>query len=185
MRIQAHVNPDLDKVKELILFVAKRSEEDPYFGGVKLNKILFWADVQAFRERNQSVTRMRYRRLPHGPAPTALIPALKQLEDEGACHEEQRRLGSLTQKRVVPDREPDLSSIEEWELAYVEAAIRDLWSRTATSARDWSHEFPAYELTREGDYIPMKRMLLRKVRRLTDAEVEFGRRVFEEAGFKE
>lgn len=185
MRIQAHTPPDLDKVKELILFVAQRSGEDPYFGGVKLNKILFWADVQAFRERNQSVTGMRYRRLLHGPAPTALIPALKQLEDEGACHEEQRRLGPLTQKRVVPDRDPDLSLLEDWERECLEAAIRDLWSHTATSASDWSHEFPAYGLTREGAYIPMKRMLLRKVRDLTDEEVEFGRRVFEEAGFKE
>jgi len=183
--VQAHSDPDLDRIKELILFIAKRCQDDPYFGGVKLNKILFWADVQSFRDRNQSVTQMRYRRLTHGPVPTALIPALKQLEDEGACHEEERPLGSVMQKRVIADREPELSRVDEHDLAYIEAAIRDLWNHTATSVSAWSHEFLAYELTPEGDYIPMKRMLLRKIRELTEAEQEFGRRVFEEAGYTE
>lgn len=182
-QVKAHSGPDLHRIKELILFIAKRCADDPYFGGVKLNKILFWADVQSFRERNQSVTQMRYRRLPHGPVPTALIPALKQLEEEGACHEEERPMGAKTQKRVIADRAPDLAGLDEADLLYVETAIRDLWSHTAGSASAWSHEFPAYDLTPEGDYIPIKRMLLRKVRELTDAEQEFGRRVFEEAGF--
>lgn len=180
--VRAHSGPDLPRIKELILFIAKRCEEDPYFGGVKLNKILFWADAQAFRERNQSVTHMRYRRLPHGSVPTALIPALKQLEVEGACHEEERPLGPVTQRRVIADREPDLSRVDERDLVFVEAAIHDLWNHTASSASAWSHEFPAYELTPEGDYIPMRRMLLRKVRPLSEAEQEFGRRVFEAAG---
>ena len=38
------------KFRELILYVARRSEDDKYFGAVKLNKILYFSDFNAYRE---------------------------------------------------------------------------------------------------------------------------------------
>jgi len=38
-----------EKFRELILYIARKSEDDPKFGAVKLNKILFFSDFAAFR----------------------------------------------------------------------------------------------------------------------------------------
>ena len=35
------IRPDDAKLKELILLICKESEDDPRFGAVKLNKLLF------------------------------------------------------------------------------------------------------------------------------------------------
>lgn len=37
------------KMKELILYLASRSEEDPRFSATKLNKLLFYCDFTAYR----------------------------------------------------------------------------------------------------------------------------------------
>ena len=37
------------KLRELVVLVANKSEGDPHFGAVKLNKILYYAEFQAFR----------------------------------------------------------------------------------------------------------------------------------------
>ena len=49
--------PGDDRLGEAIVYVAERMADDPGGqGAVKLNKILWWADFESFRERGRSVT---------------------------------------------------------------------------------------------------------------------------------
>ena len=60
------------KMRELILYVASKSQHDPKFGSTKLNKILFFADFAFYFKHGRSVTGQEYMRLKHGPAPRRL-----------------------------------------------------------------------------------------------------------------
>src|ERR1035437_1475045 len=61
--------PNDDKLRELVLYIATASEGDEPFGKVKLNKILFFADFEAYRRFVRSITGHEYQKLAQGPAP--------------------------------------------------------------------------------------------------------------------
>jgi len=60
------------KFQELMLYIASRSADDQKFGATKLNKILFYADFQAYLSLGKSITGAEYQRLGNGPAPREL-----------------------------------------------------------------------------------------------------------------
>ena len=73
------------KFRELVLYVARKSEADPRFGATKLNKILFYADFWAYSKLGRSISGQKYRRLDQGLALRRLLQAVARLERELAC----------------------------------------------------------------------------------------------------
>ena len=53
---QRKIRPNDAKLRELILYVAERCENDPDFGALKLNKILFNADFIAYALTGKAIT---------------------------------------------------------------------------------------------------------------------------------
>src|SRR5687767_11634112 len=113
-------NMDKKKLGELILYISKKSELDPNFGAVKLNKILFYSDFIAFGRLGKAITEQDYQRLDQGPAPRRLLPVREDLIDRGyLAIQEVARFGK-TQKRTVALRDPDLSIFTAEEIALVD-----------------------------------------------------------------
>ena len=73
---------DEQKLRELILLIARSSERDEHFGATKLNKILFYSDFWAYRKLGRSITGEVYRKLEHGPAPKRLLPVVRRMEKD-------------------------------------------------------------------------------------------------------
>ena len=61
----------LDKLTEAVVYLAKGSENDPYFGETKLVKLLYYADCAAYLQTGAPITGVTYLRYPHGPYPEA------------------------------------------------------------------------------------------------------------------
>ena len=79
--------PGDSRLGEAMLYVAGRLADDPAgaWCGFKLNKVLWWADFESFRERGHSVTGAVYQKLKEGPAPVRLLPTRKRLLNSGAA----------------------------------------------------------------------------------------------------
>src|SRR4051794_11181803 len=75
--------PDDRKFRELVLYLAERSEGDKHFGATKLNKLLFYADFVYYLYFGNSITGHTYQKLEHGPAPRALKPIVAAMEGDG------------------------------------------------------------------------------------------------------
>jgi hypothetical protein len=142
------------KLKELILYVAFRSSDDPRFGAVKLNKILFFADFEAYRRLGESITGATYQHLDEGPAPRAFVPMRDELLAEEAIRVSRREYFGGEQQRIEPLRAPKLDLFSIAELEIVEEVIRELWQLNAKQASELSHYEPAWQLTRSGEDIP-------------------------------
>src|SRR5437868_742907 len=83
MAKRAKFKPDDEKLRELILLIASRSEGDPKFGKVKLNKLLFHCDFSAYLTFGQPITGQEYFALKQGPAPRRFLPVTKKMRDKG------------------------------------------------------------------------------------------------------
>ena len=148
------------KLRELILYIAQRSAGDPFFGGIKLNKILFNADFTSYGRRREAVTGQEYQRLKNGPAPRRMKPILRDLEDSGDIVMEKVEIGRYTQDRVIPKREPDLSMLDKADLALVDESIALIRPMSGSYVSDLSHEFVGWKIVKEGETIPYNTVFL-------------------------
>ena len=118
--------PNDHKFKELILYIAEKSEGDRTFGATKLNKILFYSDFLAFLELGKAITWHRYQRLenrrPRSPC--------YQCRPKWKKHEEIARVPRVyrgrTQKVTLALAGPDLKVFTAQEIAIVTEVIEAL-----------------------------------------------------------
>ena len=124
---------DDSRLKEMIVYIAAKCQEDPGFGAVKLNKILFRADFQAYRLRGRPVTGTAYFRLRYGPAPRAMVPVMRELHSQDAVRTQRRIVGGLEQKRPIALRPANLGHFSGEDIAIVDDIIDDLWGKSAVA----------------------------------------------------
>lgn len=150
-----------EKFKELILYVADQSFADPSFGATKLNKLLFFSDFLAYQDLGEPVTGATYQRLPHGPAPRELLPALRELEAEGRAQRIERAHFNRQQKRVMPLDEPDLSHFSAEEISLVDSVLSALRNANAMEASNLSHRLSVgWQIAGDRQEIPYESVFL-------------------------
>lgn len=168
------------KFSELVLYIALRSEDDRLFGATKLNKVLFYADFQAFLNWGAPITGATYQKLTHGPAPKQLLPTKQKLIANGDVLEREVQLFRGTRKRIIPLREPDLSVFSADEIALVDTVMAKLASRNAQEVSDMTHELPGWILPEIGEAMPYETVFLgAEMPELTVEQVELGKRIGE------
>ncbi|HVX79823.1 MAG TPA: Panacea domain-containing protein [Devosiaceae bacterium] len=139
------------RLREAALYVMRRSENSDFFGLVKLNKILWRADFQSYRERFSPVTGRQYQRLQNGPAPVEMKPILNELIARGDIV--LRSTSVPGEQRPVAIAQPNLQHFSAYDLRYLDEAIEYYREKTAREASDLSHGL-AWLTRQDGDPIP-------------------------------
>jgi uncharacterized phage-associated protein len=145
-----------EKFRELVVYVAEKSADDPRFGAVKLNKILYYSDFIAYRRLGHSITDDEYQNLEEGPAPRHMLNAQRDLEQAGAVKVETREYFNNQQKRMVALRGPKPGVLDATELAIVDEVITELRPLNAREASDRSHREFGWRTTNVGEAIPYR-----------------------------
>lgn len=155
--------PDIDgeaRLRELILYVASRCQNDPKFGAIKLNKILWWADFAAYGQRGRPITGVEYMRLPQGPVPRRLVPVREAMQADGDLGVAVvQTYGGYEQKRPVALRRANLDLFSAGDIAIVDHVIDALRHKTARGASSQSHG-KAWEIASDRDSIPYEAVFL-------------------------
>ncbi len=147
---------DESKAAELILLIAKQTEEDPTAGSTKLNKILYFAEISHMRRTGEPITGSEYQKQPHGPTLRMMRPIVRDLDSQGAAKEIEEDYFGYSQKRLVALRAPDLSSFSGEEIASVMDMIRQMWGKNAKEVTEISHEDPGWQAVEQGERIPLE-----------------------------
>lgn len=146
---------DAQKLGELVLYVADRCQTHELFGKIKLNKILFYSDVNAYSRRGRSITGVAYVKHQFGPVPSGIDVVIQDLSDDRAAVVRVRDMPDLTeQKRVVPLRKPDLTRFTAEEIAIVNEIIDWMRPMSARQISDLTHETAGWCAARMGETIP-------------------------------
>lgn len=165
--------PNDDKMRELILFIAEKSEGDRSFGATKLNKLLFFADFSAYLQFGEAITWHRYQKLKKGPAPRALLPIIDEMKESGELKITERAHFGLKQKRAIALRSADLSAFSAPEVDLVNEIIESCWGKSASEISEDSHQFIGWQLAEENEDIPYEVALVGD-RPIGDKERKFG-----------
>ena len=126
----------------MVLYLAERSKDDVGFGKVKLNKLLFRADFEAFRLLGASITGEEYKRQEHGPVAAHLPSLLRRFEDAGVLTVDEIPAGPYV--RLVPvlgeGHSPNLELFSGEEREIIDRALDELRVHGAKTVSEWSHE---------------------------------------------
>jgi len=162
-----------EKLRELIVYSAEKSRDDPTFGSVKLNKILYYADFYAYRTLGAPISGAEYQRLPEGPAPRWLLTDRHDLLADGSIEIEHRQVFNHVQQRVVPKRPVRPGVLSEREIALVDEVIAALRFMNARQVSDMSHEELGWRLVGDRETIPYRTAFL-SAEPLTQHQIERG-----------
>lgn len=146
--------PDAGKLKELVIFIASRSDGDAHFGKTKLNKILFYSDFMHYARHGRSITGFAYLRMPYGPCPEDLPSVLEEMARDETLRIADRRHFTKVQQRPVALREANLDAFSGSEVAAILEVIDALWDESAVSVSELSHEFIGWKLATPFERIP-------------------------------
>jgi hypothetical protein len=171
------------KMKELILYLASKSEEDPRFSSTKLNKLLFYCDFEAYRQLGHSITGHSYQKLPFGPAPKAVLPILSQMQRDGDCDEVRKDYFGKEQRRVKANRPSQTALFSEEELQLADQILKDLWESSASEVSERSHGFIGWQAAAINEVIPYETVFVGDPSTpVEEDEIEFCRQLERDAG---
>jgi uncharacterized phage-associated protein len=146
----------MDRLKNLMLYIAKESQGDSLFGATKLNKLLFFIDFEAYALQGKPVTEATYIKMKFGPIPREVSEVERELVNASRATIERRLTMGGTQKRLKPLEEPDMSAFSEEEIALVDAMIKKYEGYGAQDLSRITHTYRPWLSTNEGDIIPFE-----------------------------
>jgi hypothetical protein len=138
------------KMKELILYICKKSEKDKKFGSTKLNKELFYADFTAYRKYGKAITGVRYQKITNGPAPRCIPPLTQEMKAGGELDIVKRDYAGYTQHVPMALRAPK-NIFSEQEKEVIDATIEALKTFNGSDCSNCSHGLFWWDLFTNGE----------------------------------
>ncbi|MBF0391321.1 MAG: SocA family protein [Alphaproteobacteria bacterium] len=143
------ISLDWAKFVAMVHYVCNSVSDDPTkLGAVKLQKILWNSDREAYLRLGHPISGAGYVKMQRGPAAPKLNDALAELEANGRLVTSDIPRGPHRQKLFLSMRAADPSVFSQDELAIIDHWIRKILPKTAAKASDDSHDltWEIYEL---------------------------------------
>lgn len=142
-----------DKFKDLVHYICHKADRDE-LGAVKLNKILWYSDVDSYINRGTPLTGAVYIKRQLGPVPKEVLRALDDLTAEGKMVVRDIPFFRNIKREYISLVEPDIGRFKASEIDLVADILHDIChNHTAESISDASHDI-IWELAEIGEEIP-------------------------------
>jgi hypothetical protein len=168
------IQPNDEKLRELILLISEWSQSDEKFGAIKLNKLLFHSDFSAFLTFHKPITGHEYFALPQGPAPKLLLPITKQMQAKQELAYQEVLYYGHKQRRPIALRSANVSLFTPAEVKLISQTVQKFWHLSASEISDQSHLFLGWKAAKEKEVIPYSTALISQ-RQPTKEEIRRGR----------
>jgi Protein of unknown function (DUF4065) len=167
------IQPNDEKLRELILLISEWSQADEKFGAIKLNKLLFHCDFSAFLTFKKPITGQEYFALPQGPAPRRLKPITEKMKHRQELAYQQVRYHGYIQQRPIALRTANIDVFTPAEVKLIHQTVQKFWQMSASEISDQSHLFLGWKTAKEKETIPYSTALV-SLRRPTEKEKGLG-----------
>ena len=147
--------PDLqvDKFKNVLLYVLECCAGKPNVGETVLNKLLYFCDFNYYEIYEVHLTGARYKKLPYGPVPQKMGGSLNQMIDKGQLKRIKTEYHGLPQTRYIPLEKADLRLLSAAEKTVIDHVIQQMSDWNANIISEYSHKDMPWLATQNGDYI--------------------------------
>jgi hypothetical protein len=147
---------DRQKFKSLVHYICWKCDDPSQLGSTKLNKILWYAETLAFLNFGVSMTGAKFVKRQFGPAPTAIMPILNELENEKVLLVREASFYGYSKKEFFSLAAPTVGSFFTPEqISIVDGVIDGVCKEhTAKSISSISHD-AIWEMAVVGEELPL------------------------------
>ena len=131
---------NLDKFKQVFLYILERVGNRPNVGMTVLYKLLYFVDFDYFEKYEEQLMGLTYIKNHHGPTPKEFIKVIEQMKQAGELEEIKSKYFTYEQKKYLPVVHPDLSKISGQELELIDNVLNRLAGKNAIELSDYSHK---------------------------------------------
>jgi hypothetical protein len=144
-----------DRTEAVAHYVIARSDPNK-LGAVKLNKVMWFADLEAYRRFGRTITgQTSYEKRQHGPVPNDIVRSIRRLEQADKIATRNVPTFGGVRREHVWLKKPDVSVFSSEEVDILNEAI--VWvcdNHTAKSISELSHD-ALWEQAELGEQIPV------------------------------
>lgn len=160
------------KFKSLVHHVIHECASSPdQLGAIRLNKVLWFADVTAYKMDGRSITGEKYVKRQFGPAPGRILRALDELARDGAILVLDPEV-EYAPRKFYSLAAPPPGRLSNGEKLITSAVLDDVLGRTASEISEMSHD-DVWQAAEIGEEIPMYATLASTPGEITEAVVEW------------
>lgn len=167
-----------EKLKDLILYITRKMENDPAAGRTKLAKVLYFADIESYRRYREPVSGTAYARADHGPVPEGYLDVLTEMEGAGQIQTDCRPFYGRTQYHLRALAEANLDKLSGRDVSVVDEVIEKVWHLNASEISKITHNY-VWQNMENGEQIPYEACLLSDDPPTSD-EIEIGKQLADE-----
>ena len=166
---------NLDKFKEVLLYVLSKVGSKPNVGELVLYKLLYFIDFNYYEKYEEQLIGATYIRNNYGPTPKEFIKIVEDMEGKD-LRKIQDSYFQYPQTKYLPLRKPDLSKINTQEQKVIDDVINTLSDMNAKQISDYSHNDVPWQTTEEGEVIDYESVFYRtppySVRDYSDDDIQ-------------
>jgi transcriptional regulator with XRE-family HTH domain len=144
---------NVNKLKDILLYILERCAGKPNVGETLLYKLLYFSDFNFFELYEEHLSGAEYKKLPFGPVPQKLSTIISQMIDNKQLIRLKVEYHGYPQTRYIPLLKPNLSSLNAREKDVIDRVIDQFSDWSATAISDYSHKDLPWLASKEGEVI--------------------------------
>jgi len=154
---------NLQKFKEVLLYILSKIGSKPNIGETVLYKILYFIDFDFYEKYEEQLIGATYRKNHYGPTPVEFIKVIEDMKSEETLEEVRSQYFQYPQRKYLPRREPDLSVLGAHEIKAIDEVLEKFSDMNAQQVSEYSHEDVPWQTTDDGDIIDYESVFYRTV----------------------
>ncbi len=143
----------VDKFKNVLLYILERCAGKPNVGETVLYKLLYFSDFNYYELYEEHLTGAKYRKLPYGPVPQKLDTIIHQMIENSLLKRVKTDYHNYPQTRYLPLVKADLTQLKASEKEIIDKVIEQMSDWSASAISNYSHKDMPWLASKEGEEI--------------------------------
>lgn len=152
---------NLEKFKEVLLYILGRVGSLPNIGETVLYKLLYFIDFDYYEMYEEQLIGASYQKNHHGPTPVEFIKIVERMIRDQEIEKVKSEYFNFPQTKYLPRRPADLSKLKANEIKLIENVLCRFSEWNATQISEYSHKDIPWITTENGKIISYESVFYR------------------------
>lgn len=144
---------DIEKFKQVLLYVLQKVGAKPNVGMTVLYKLLYFIDFDYYEKYEKQLIGLTYIKNTHGPTPREFKKVVDEMMEDENIVEVKSKFFAYDQKKFLPRTQPDLSLLSGRELEMIDDVLDRYADRSAAQLSEMTHRDMPWKATEHGQNI--------------------------------
>lgn len=152
---------NLNKFKQVLLYVLEKVGSKPNVGETVLNKLLYFIDFDYYEKFEENLMGATYIKNHHGPTPVELKIIVDKMKKTGEIEEVKSKYFTRDQKKYLPRKRADLSVLTGREIEHIDEVLARLADKNANEISEYSHHDIPWLIHKAGEALSYESVFYR------------------------